>query len=309
MSNVMEIQIADDRNNNSGRNHNGCVYDALSGPKPATFYDRNHSGHRGWNFMEVIANGQKITTYVNGMKVVDSTLPRDKPFSNVRSGRIGFMGFGGTTALRYIRIKPLKAGEDGRTSKITANDSREGFVPIFDGRTLNGWRGDQDKFRAENNMLINFDRGNLETIKEYRDFVMRFEFRLARDADNGVKIRKSGDNGSKIQIADDSTRDNNGMPFGFHGSIVAAFPARRGSLHPVGQWNTMEILANGSMIRVVVNDQIVVDTDIRNIVVPDDVAPWIAQNLAWLQNKSGHIEIAGMRGQVEFRNIRIKELP
>ena len=310
MSKAMEIKIVDDRNV-SGQDHNGSVAGTLFGPKPFTFYG-NH-----WNFLEVIADGQKITTYVNGMKVVDDTLPRDKPFSNVRSGRIGFMGFGGTTAFRNIRVKPLKAGEDGKTSRITANDSREGFTPIFDGKTLNGWQGEQDKFRVENNMLTNFgDGGSLATIKEYRNFVLRFEFRLARNADNNIYIRKSGDNsGLEFKVNDDSFFQADRPQIDFHGSICHIVPARRGNLNAVGQWNTMEITANGSMIRVVLNDQIVVDTDIHSIYIPDSGNYWLATAIAGLRSKSGHIEFLGRvtrdgrGGQTDFRNIRVKELP
>jgi|GEM_PF-1619449 len=296
---AMKIQINDDRPNNRGRDHNGCVFETLHGPKPHT--------HQHWNFMEIIVDGSRITTYIEGMKVVDDTLPQDKPFSSVRSGRIGFTGNGGTTAIRYIRIKPLKAGEDGRTSRIAANDSREGFTPIFDGRTLNGWQGDRDKFRAENNMLIQFNApGRLETVKEYRNFVMRLEFRLSRHADNGVNIRKSNsDNGLEIQVADDDFFEDNAFAWGFHGSIFPFVPARRGSLNAVGQWNTMEITADRSMIRVVVNDQIVVNTDVLNI---HGMHNDLRLN-AVLHNKSGHIMFGGNRGQVDFRNIRIKELP
>jgi hypothetical protein len=297
VSRAMKIQIADDRNNMSGQDHNGSVVGALSGPKPSTVYDRNNFVV-GWNFMEVIADGQRITTYVNGMKVADDVLPLGRPFSNVRSGHIGFIGNGGTTAIRNIRIKPLSAGENWRISPIAANDSREGFQRIFDGRTLNGWRGDLDRHRAENNILTNFSTpGKLETIHEYRNFVMRLDFRLTPGANNGVNIRKSGGNiAFEIQIADDTdTRSVWAVPGCIHGVV----PARRGSSNAVGQWNTMEITANGSMIRVVVNDQIVLDTDIRNLNVSH----------SGFHNKSGHLEFTGARGQTEFRNIRVKELP
>jgi len=311
-SQIMEVQIADDRII-SGPNHNGSVFNALSGPKPYTFYDRNNHLVGGWNFMEVVADGQKITTYVNGMKVVDDTLPQDKPFSSVSNGRIGLMGMDGTTAFRYIRIKPLKAGEDWRTSKITANDAAEGFTRIFDGRTLNGWQGDQDKFRIENNMLTQFDApGKLESVKEYRNYVMRFEFRLTREGNNGIGFRQSGGNAAKIMIRDDSSFTDDRIPFHFHGSLDLTVPARRGSLNPVGQWNTMEITANGSMIRIVTNDQIIVDTDIRNFHPPTnraDVPDFIYALIAGFQNKSGSIGIAGGNRQVDFRNIRVKELP
>jgi len=104
-SRVIEIQIADDRYIND--NYNGCVQNSLFGPKPVTFYDRNEPPHRGWNSLKVIADGSRITTYINDKKVVDGTLPRDKPFSSIRSGRIGFMGYGGMTSFRNIRIKEL----------------------------------------------------------------------------------------------------------------------------------------------------------------------------------------------------------
>jgi hypothetical protein len=305
VSRAMRIQIADDRNYNTGRDHNGSVFGTLHGPKPF------HRWGEDWNYMEVIADGQKITTYVNGMKVVDDTLPKDKPFSNVRSGRIGFMGSGGTTEFRYIRIKPLKAGEDWRTSKITTSDSREGFTPIFDGRTLNGWRGEQNKFRAENNVLNAFDaQGKLETIKEYRNFALRFEYRLSRDAIIAVHMRKKNEDvGFNTRLIDESSLqgDNHPHPFHFNGSIDFFYPARRGSSKAFGQWNTMGITANGSMIRVVENDQIVVDTDVRHIPTSDNA--WVRTMFSGMQNESGHIEIYNKKGQIEFRNIRIKELP
>ena len=66
----------------------------------------------------------------------------------------------------------------------------------------------------------------------------------------------------------------------------------------------MEITVNELMVRVVVNDQVVVDTDIRNIV-PDGY-----DYAGLLNNKSGNIEIQPIgNGRTEFRNIRIKELP
>jgi hypothetical protein len=173
---------------------------------------------------------------------------------------------------------------------------------------LNGWRGDQNKYRVENNMLICFEKGDIETIKEYQNFVMRFEFRITRGTDNGVHVRNiGGKKAFKLQIADDSYFGVDKFPTSFSGSIMQASlvaPARRGSLKPLGQWNAMEITADGSQIRVVLNDQIVLETDIRNTVIsnrfPED---------AGLHNKSGHLTLTGWSGQTEFRNIRVKELP
>ena len=223
---------------------------------------------------------------------------------------------GGITSVSSRRAAPiLKAACVGVqkcrilpcfTINVTALLLKMIIVDYFYTDALNSWRGDLNSHRVENNMLINFARGNLETVKEYRNFVMRFEFRLSHHADNGVNIRKSGgSNGFEINVIDDNFFQRESWAWGYHGSIFPWIPARRGSLNAVGQWNAMEITANGSMIRVVTNDQIVVDTDIRNIYFPRRNP---VDNAA-LQNKSGHLEFTGAREQTEFRNIRIKELP
>jgi len=71
------------------------------------------------------------------------------------------------------------------------------FVPLFDGRTFQGWEGNQKVFRIENGALVG---GNLKekvarneflcTTKEYGDFELRLKVRLLGDgANGGIQIR------------------------------------------------------------------------------------------------------------------------
>ena len=88
------------------------------------------------------------------------------------------------------------------------------------------------------------------TEKEYGDFVLRFEFKLEPNSNNGIGIRAplEGDaayNGMEIQVLDDNGKDYKGKlrPAQYHGSIYDVVPAKQGSLKPAGEWNSEEITA------------------------------------------------------------------
>src|SRR5437660_7622186 len=67
----------------------------------------------------------------------------------------------------------------------------EGFVPLFDGKTLDGWQGGKDGYIVQDSSIVSQPKGsgNLATIKEYGDFDLKFEFKLTPGANNGIGIR------------------------------------------------------------------------------------------------------------------------
>src|SRR2546428_3730231 len=87
------------------------------------------------------------------------------------------------------------------------------FVPLFDGKTLSGWRlvgktGDGYSVKDGVIYCARGGGGNLLSDKEYADFILRLEFKLEPGSNNGVGIRAppEGDAaylGMEIQILDD----------------------------------------------------------------------------------------------------------
>ena len=73
--------------------------------------------------------------------------------------------------------------------------SREaGFLPIFDGKTLNGWKllgGTGAGYGVKDGVLFcaKGGGGNLLTERQYSDFIYRFEFKLEPGSNNGIAIR------------------------------------------------------------------------------------------------------------------------
>ena len=198
----------------------------------------------------------------------------------------------------------------------TIKPGEKGFVTLFDGKSLNGWkliRGHGPGYVVKDNVLVcpADGGGNLLTEKEYSNFVFRFEFKTEPGGNNGVGIRApyEGDaayQGMEIQILDDGHERYKGKIKSeqHHGSVYDVIPARTGFLKPAGQWNEEEIMARGSRIRVTLNGVIILDADL-NIVREEAVL----KKHPGLKNKSGHIGFLGHGSLIEFRNVRVKTLP
>ena len=179
----------------------------------------------------------------------------------------------------------------------------DGFVALFNGVDLKGWVGNTDGYKAADGVLVcqtgKSKGGKIYTAKEYADFVFQFEFKLTPGANNGVGIRapltgNPSKNAFEIQILDDSAKKYAKIkPTQFHGSIYKRAAAKRGHLKPVGQWNRQEIRAEKNLITVILNGVRIVDRA--------DVA-------RYKKPSKGHICFLGHGSQVEFRNIRIKDL-
>jgi len=202
-------------------------------------------------------------------------------------------------------------------AQARAPEPEEGFVPLFDGRTLNGWilvHGKGRGYIVEDGAIVcpEDGGGNLFTEKEYANFILRLEWRLWEGGNNGIGIRAplEGDAayaGMEIQILDDEAEVYQKMklrPAQYTGSIYDVVPARRGFVRRNGVWNEEEIRAEGRRIRVTLNGQTITDANLDEIRDPE-----VLRKHPGLQRKAGHIGFLGHGTRVEFRHIRIRELP
>jgi hypothetical protein len=189
-----------------------------------------------------------------------------------------------------------------------------GFVSLFDGKSLDGWtlHGKSGAGYGVTNGVIYCARGgggNLFTEKEFSDFVLRLQFKLEPGGNNGVGIRAplEGDsayNGMEIQVLDDKAPKHATIkPWQFNGSVYNVVPAKNGTAK-IGEWNDYEITAKGRQINVVLNGRTIVDTDLNDVRDPETI-----EKHPGIFRERGHVGFLGHNDYVEFRNIRIKELP
>ena len=199
---------------------------------------------------------------------------------------------------------------------LTASAGEDGFVPLYDGHSLDGWTlagGKGRGYLAEPGRIVcpADGGGNLFTTAEFANFVLRLEFLLAPGANNGIGIRaplegRTSQAGMEIQLRDDPAPEyrERQQPVKFTGSVYDVIPARPGALKPAGSWNTIEIAANGRQVQVVLNGTRILDANL------DAVAdPALRKQHPGLARTAGHIGFLGHGTRVEFRNIRIRRLP
>jgi len=191
------------------------------------------------------------------------------------------------------------------TGVLSQKEIDEGFVSLFDGKTLDGWQGATENYVVEDGRLV-CKRGHakrLYTAKQYADFQFRFEFKQepGTQGNNGVAIRApSGGRNLEIQVFNNHhPRAKRLKPYQLHGSIYGLVPAKTGHLKPAGQWNSQEIMCQGRRVKVTLNGAVIVDADL------DKTGG--AHHKPGPRTK-GHIGFLGHSNRIEFRNLRIKEL-
>lgn len=202
----------------------------------------------------------------------------------------------------------------------------EDFVPLFNGRDLSGWHGNnphttaqaadptaaiakqQAAFKAhwsvENGELVNHGHGPYATTdQEYGDFELRLEYKTVAKADSGVYLRGV----PQIQIWDTTKA---GGKWG-HGADKGSGglwnnPPGSAGKNPLthadkafGQWNQLRVLLVGSRTWVWLNGQLVVDGAIYHNYWTKGKTP---------MPKTGPIHLQTHGGEIRWRNIHIREI-
>ena len=198
--------------------------------------------------------------------------------------------------------------------RLSEQEKKEGFKVLFDGTNMSRWTSNTNEYVLQDGCIVMQPadgHGNLYTIEEFEDFVLRFEFLLTPEANSGLGIRHKmvtatrGYDGMELQILDNSAPIyDNLKPYQYHGSLYGWIPAKKGFLNPVGEWNQQEVIAKGDHVTVMLNGNVILDGDIREATkgTPEQNVP------KTLFYREGHIAFLGHNSVVKFRNIRIKEL-
>jgi hypothetical protein len=239
----------------------------------------------------------------------------------------------------------LVVGLSVAAASLTAqNAPPPGFESIFNGKDLTGWKiptGDNGHWKVVDG-VIDYDAGseakddkNLWTVKAYRNFVARVDWRIkstpfisknmkivmpdghnkldengkeinltAPDSDSGFLLRGT----SKAQLNIWCWPVGSGEMYGYRTDakmtpeVRAAATPKMNADNDIGKWNTFEVTVQGSTVTVVLNGK----TIIEKITLPD--LP--AEGPLGLQHHGGVKDgvYTGIPALVQFRNIYVKEL-
>ncbi len=317
-----EMQVLDDQRHPDGRDPRtsaGALYGLIAPHNkrllPAGAYNR----------AKVVVQGTRVEHWLNGRQVLTYDLAsdslrqlisrskfRDYPwFALARRGHIALQHHGEEVWYRRIRVRRLSD---------ELNVPPEGFVALFNGRDLNGWKGlvgnpltraqmsadelaraqaaADDSMRAHwqvvDGVLVFDGKGShLCTARDYEDFQLLVDWKIERNGDSGIYLRGS----PQVQIWDAAKHPEGSG--GLYNNQVHPNKPLMCADRPVGQWNTFDITMIRDRVTVLLNGVLVVD----NVVMENY---WDRSQAIF---PTGQIELQSHGSPLYFRNIFIREIP
>jgi hypothetical protein len=198
-----------------------------------------------------------------------------------------------------------------------------GWVNLFDGKTLAGWKSYSGKPIGEQWVvedgalhLTGGGGGDIVTDKEFKDFEFQFQWKVAPGANSGVMYRvQPGDrapyfSGPEYQVLDDAKHRDGGNPKTSAAALYALIAGTGKELKPVGEWNTGKIVLRGNHLEHWLNGKKVVDTDIgtegwKSMIADSKFKDWKQFGAA----PKGMLCLQDHGDKVWFRDLKIRELP
>jgi hypothetical protein len=196
-----------------------------------------------------------------------------------------------------------------------------GWQLLFDGRTLEGWRGLKatapgDGWAVLDGAIVRtHPSGDLLTVGEYGDFELAIDWKVEDATNSGILYRVGlGEDftyhtGPEYQILDNRKARDNRDPKHLAGALYDLVAPSRDVTQPVGEWNQTRIVVRGWHIEHWLNGVKIVDVDLadpagRSLIAGSKfkAMPRFATLIR------GHIALQDHDDSVWYRNIRIREL-
>lgn len=205
---------------------------------------------------------------------------------------------------------------------LSSPERQEGWRLLFDGSSTAGWRAyDQpamtEGWQVVDGALTRTGRGgDIITTESFRNFDLMVDWKIRPGGNSGLFYRAALGSGAiyfsapEMQILDDSVHVDGKSDLTSSGAVYGLYPARRGVVRPVGEWNTARVLVNGDHVEHWLNGQKIAEYELgsedwRRRVNSSKFKQWPEYGKA----AEGHIGLQDHGDWVAFRNIKIRVLP
>ena len=304
----------------------------ISHQKFFTDQGRKVSRQNEWNSLHIIASGDSIQTFLNG-------IPRASLKDGLtKSGFIGLQvhsvsknGTGKQIRFRNLRIKegtvtPASIPAPAADNQLTAAEKADGWKLLWNGVDSTGWRGIRSEtFPAKGweikngiiSVLAADKGGDIITEKRYSSFELSADFKISPKANSGIKYfvqtgPKNTGIGHEFQVLDDlrhpdATRHNNTRTVGGLYDLIAPDPNK--PLITPGGWHNARILVVGNKVTHYLDGFKTLEydrfSDAFLALVKQSKFKDIEKFGQW---EDGHILLQDHNDRVSYKNIKIREI-
>jgi hypothetical protein len=251
-------------------------------------------------------------------------------------------------SLRLIRVlawsgllAATAAAQQPGPNQLSAQERAAGWRLLFDGQTLNGWRGlgydsvPTAHWKVEAGAIRKIPAGevprlpdgqpakggDLMTIATFGDFELAWEWRIARGGNSGLKYNVSealsmavapnhAAIGFEYQLLDDELAEDNQIASHRAGALYDMIPPSDAKqLKPVGEWNGSLLRFRGNHAEHWLNGVKVVEFDLGTTRVDSLLRLSKYRNIQdFARRKQGHIVLQDHGEEIFFRSIKLREL-
>ena len=205
---------------------------------------------------------------------------------------------------------------------LTAAETADGWQLLFDGRTLDGWRGYRRETLPETGWEIKdgvlrtvpkVKGGELITRKKFRDFEFAWEWRVPPAGNNGVKYfvteERPQSPGHEYQMIDDTGYPGKLTPQQLTAAFYDVLPAAPGKpLRAAGEWNTSRIVVRGTRVEHWLNEKNGLSYELGSDAVKAGIATSKFKGHPGFGEKiDGHIMLTYHQDECSYRNLKIRE--
>lgn len=206
-------------------------------------------------------------------------------------------------------------------NELSEKEKVEGWVLLFDGKTLDGWMtsGEKPSKTPVDDGCINPHRcGGYMMVhkKQWGDYVLSLDFKISKKCNSGIFVHTSslkpregkdvGFNG--LEVAIDDTRGA-----GYHdtGAIYDLVKPKKQAMKPAGEWNRIVITCDRNLIEVELNGEKVTRMDLDEWKKPNERPDGTRHkfDIAYKNHpRKGYIGLQDHGSPCWFKNIKIKPL-
>jgi hypothetical protein len=225
---------------------------------------------------------------------------------------------GMTLALVVLSGSTLMAQNGVNT--LTADEKAAGWKLLFDGKSLDGWRGYKqpaapDAWKVVDGVLtLTGKGGDIVTKEQFQDFELKLEWKLGKAGGNsGVFFHgvETADpiyyTAPEIQIIDNAGHKDAVNAKRTAGSNYDMDAPVRDVTKPIGEWNQLHVIVKGPHVEHWMNGVKLLEYELWSADWEAKVkASKFAKMPGYGRAKTGHIALQDHGDPVAFRNIKIK---
>lgn len=207
-------------------------------------------------------------------------------------------------------------------NQLTEAEKAAGWRLLFDGQSTRGWRGFRKPelpagWQVRNGCLTRVGGGgDIVTEEQFENFELMLEWRISAGGNSGIFYRVLEDpdavwrTGPEMQVLDNSEHADGRSPLTSAGSNYALHAPPRDVTRPIGFFNQVRLLVDGTHVEHWLNGEKLVEYDLLSPEWEELVKKSkFAQMPRFGRERKGHIALQDHGDLVWFRNIKIRELP